>query len=377
MVDPSTILAVAVIALGMAVTPGPNVIYLLSRSVEEGRRSGLVALGGVGIGYLLHLTATVLGLSAALTVVPGLYPALQLAGAAYLVWLAWSAVRKSGPSPAAVRAQGTTAKSRSSWLRLLLMGTLTNVLNPKAPLMYVSLLPQFIHLERGHVAAQAALLGGTHVAVSLATHVGLVFGAGSVAAFLARRPSWLRAQRYTTAALLFAFAAELAVSAAGLAHGRPAPPASVQAAPQPAKYYIVTRPPGGQGEGLFTIAARTLGDGRRHRELYTLNRDRLQPDGRRVTSSSVVEPGWILLLPPDAHGRGVLTGVPPTEPHAEAVPLPVDAPAPRGDAGRSPATRGVALALAALLLVVEVVLLSGFPLRRLRRPRIASPAERS
>ncbi|MFG1605366.1 LysE family transporter [Actinoplanes sp. NPDC049265] len=375
MVDPSTMLAVAVVALGMAVTPGPNVIYLLSRSIEEGRRSGLVALAGVGIGYVLHLTAAVFGLSAALTAVPRLYLTLQLAGAAYLIWLAWCAVRRNGPSFAAARRPGTAVKSPSSGIRLLLMGTLTNVLNPKAPLMYVSLLPQFIRMERGHLAAQAAVLGGTHIAVSLATHVGLVCGAGSIAAFLERRPSWLRIQRYATAALLFVFAAELAVNAGGLSYQRPAPAQAVEAAgpPTPAKYYIVARPPHGQSEGLFTIAAKTLGDGRRHRELFALNRDRPQPDGGRMTNSSTVEPGWILLLPPDAHGRGVLTEAPPG---AERAPSPPAAPAAsRGDTVRSPATRGIALALAAILLVVEVVLLSGFSLRRRTRPRDPPAAE--
>jgi threonine/homoserine/homoserine lactone efflux protein len=424
-VDTSSLLAVAVIALGMAVTPGPNVIYLVSRTVEEGRRSGLIALGGVGLGYLLHLTAAVLGLATLLIAVPALYSGLQIVGAAYLGWLAWRALRTRATSvvPAGRRASGS-----SSPVRLMLLGTLTNVLNPKAPLMYASLIPQFINLERGHLATQAAVLGGTHIAVSLAAHVGLVCGAGSFAAFMQRRPSWLRAQRYATAAVLGVFAAELAVSAVGLALSSPAapgltaaappsagsaasapgstasapplagsaasapgstasapPPAgSTASAPPPAgstasapsltaaappspgrtgkappaagpgsgqgKYYVVGPPVDGQREYLYAIAAKTLGDGRRDRELAALNRDRPQPDGRRMTDPLSVEPGWILLLPADADGGDVRIGAPPMP----APGTPAAAGDPRRGRARSPLVRAAALALAVALLVVGV-----------------------
>ena len=371
MVDPSALLAVAVIALGMAVTPGPNVLYLVSRTVEEGRRSGFIALGGVSVGYLLHLTAAVVGLSAALTAAPRLYLMVQLVGAGYLAWLAWRALRARGPSQAAAR-QAVAERPPSSRVRLVLMGTLTNVLNPKAPLMYASLIPQFIDLERGHVPVQAAILGGTHITVSLAAHVGLVCGAGRFTEFLERRPSWLRVQRYATAAMLFAFAAELAVSVVGSAGPRPAAPSRIEAAPQvtatPAaaghgKYYIVGKPTKGQREGLYTIAAKTLGDGRRYRELSALNRDRLQSDGRRMTDPLMVEPGWVLLLPPDARGGGVLTGVPPAVtaipgravPHASAIS--------RWRDEQNPVVRGAALVFAVALPAAGVMLLSGLALR--------------
>ncbi len=390
MVDPSALLAVAVIALGMAVLPGPNVIYLVSRTVEEGRRSGLIALGGVGIGYLLHLTATVLGLSAALAAAPELYFALHLVGAAYLAWLAWRALRASGISSAAARQQSTTVRTRpTSPIRLILMGTLTNVLNPKAPLMYLSLIPQFINLEKGGVAAQAAVLGGTHIVVSLAAHVCLLCGAGGFAAFLERKPSWLRAQRYATAALLGVFAAELVVSAVATALPWSATPERIEAAPQatasPAatprsgKYYIVGPPLRGQREHLYSIAVKTLGDGRRHRELSALNHNRSQPDGRRMTDPLVVEPGWVLLLPGDARGGGVLTGAPP---QVTAAPGPASPAAgtvsPRG-AGTNPAMRAAALVLGTVpMLVVGTLLLrnrsdSAAAGRRPHRERSATP----
>jgi threonine/homoserine/homoserine lactone efflux protein len=376
MVEPSVLLTVAVIALGMAVIPGPNVIYLVSRTVEEGRRSGLIALGGIGIGYLVHLAAAVAGLSAALTAEPRLYLVFQLVGAGYLVWLAWRALRTRGSVFAAGRDQrAAAAPPSSSRVRLLLMGTLTNVLNPKAPLMYASLIPQFIDMERGHLPVQATVLGGTHIAVSLAAHVCLVCGAGGFATFLERRPSWLRMQRYVTAVMLFAFAAVLAVSAVGGAVTRPAVPSRIEAAPpttapaatRPSKYYVVGEPVRGQREGLFSIAAKTLGDGRRHPELAAMNHDRLQADGSRMTDPLLIEPGWTLLLPPDAHGDGVRTGVPPT---ATPAPSPAGRRSPAvfawiADPG--PVPHGEVFVLAVALMAAGVVVLSGRPIR-FRRP---------
>jgi threonine/homoserine/homoserine lactone efflux protein len=210
-VDHSALLAVGAIALGMAVTPGPNVIYLVARSVEDGRRAGLICLGGVGLGYCLHLAAAVLGLAAVLLAAPEVYALFKLIGAAYLAWLAWKALR---PATAVYLARHRE-KASTSPTRLFTMGLVTNVLNPKPPIMYAALIPQFVTVGAGNLLGQAVILGGTHIAVSLLTHVGLVSTAPMVAAFLGRKPAWLRLHRYATGALLAGFALELAVGTAG------------------------------------------------------------------------------------------------------------------------------------------------------------------
>ncbi|MYW98195.1 MULTISPECIES: LysE family translocator [unclassified Streptomyces] len=190
MVELSGVLGVAMIALGMVLTPGPNMIYLVSRSITQGRRAGVVSLGGVAVGFLVYLVATNLGLSVVFLAVPELYVAVKLAGAGYLAYLAWTALRPGGASVFAPKEM-----PHDSARRLFTMGLMTNLLNPKIAIMYLSLIPQFISLEAGNVLLQGFVLGSVQIVVALTVNLGIVLAAGAIAAFLARRPSWLRAQR--------------------------------------------------------------------------------------------------------------------------------------------------------------------------------------
>ena len=181
-------------------------IYLVSRSITQGRAAGLVSLTGVALGFLVYLTAANLGLSVVFAVVPGLYLAVRLAGAAYLAWLAWQALRPGGTSVFARRE--LPAESRR---RLFTMGLMTCLLNPKIALMYLSLIPQFVDPEAGHVMVQGFLLGGVQVVVGTAVNGTFVVAAGAIAVFLARRPGWLRAQRYVMGSVLGGLAVHLAL----------------------------------------------------------------------------------------------------------------------------------------------------------------------
>ncbi|MEU7564499.1 LysE family translocator [Streptomyces fradiae] len=205
MVDGSALLGVFVVALGMVLTPGPNMIYLVSRSLTQGRRAGVVSLGGVAVGFLVFLVATNLGLSVLFVAVPQLYLLVKLAGAAYLGWLAWCALRPGGVS--VFTPQDVPPDSRR---RLFTMGLTTSLLNPKIAIMYLSLIPQFVDVEDGHVLAQGLVLGAVQVAVSVAVNLAIVVAAGGIAVFLARHPAWLRTQRYAMGAVLGALAVTLA-----------------------------------------------------------------------------------------------------------------------------------------------------------------------
>ena len=202
----SAVLGVMAVALGMVLTPGPNMMYLVSRSITQGRRAGLVSLAGVAAGFTVYLPAANLGLSVVFLAVPALYAAVRLAGAAYLGWLAWKALRPGGVSVFAPR-----EVPPDSPRRLFTMGLLTNLLNPKIAVMYLSLIPQFVDLRAGHVLLQGFVLGGVQVAVSVAVNAALVLGAGSVAVLLSRRPAWLRAQRYVMGSVLGALTVSLAL----------------------------------------------------------------------------------------------------------------------------------------------------------------------
>lgn len=209
-IEISGVLGVTVVALGMVLTPGPNMIYLVSRSITQGRRAGIISLGGVALGFLVYLVATNLGLSAIFLAVPEMFVAIKLAGAGYLAWLAWKALKPGGVSvftPEEV--------PHDSPRRLFTMGLTTNLLNPKIAIMYLSLIPQFVDIEAGHVLFQGLALGAVQVVVSVGVNLAIVLAAGGIATFLSRRPSWLRVQRFAMGGVLGALAVTLALDTSG------------------------------------------------------------------------------------------------------------------------------------------------------------------
>jgi len=203
-VTPAAAAGIALVALGLVLTPGPNMIYLVSRSVGQGRRAGLVSLIGTGLGFLVYLVAAAAGVAAVFAAVPAAYTALKVAGACYLLWLAWSVLRPGAGSPLTVR-----SLPHDSDRRLIALGFLTNLLNPKIAILYVSLLPQFVDPARGSVVAQSLILGSIQIAIALTVNALIVIGAGGLATALATRPTWARVQRYAMGTVLGAFAVRM------------------------------------------------------------------------------------------------------------------------------------------------------------------------
>lgn len=193
-------------ALGMVLTPGPNMIYLISRTICQGRRAGCLSLVGVVTGFLFHIVSASAGLTAIFLTVPFAYAVLKYAGAGYLFWLAWQAVRPGGASPFAPRV--LPADSPATLFR---MGFLTNALNPKMAVFYLSIFPQFVHPQSGNVFAQSLLLGLTQMTISFTVNFAIVMTAGTLAAFFAKRPLWLRTQRWIMGGVLGALATRLAL----------------------------------------------------------------------------------------------------------------------------------------------------------------------
>ena len=212
MVSYTAVLGVFAVALALVLTPGPNMIYLVSRSISQGRRAGMVSLAGVAIGFLIYLTATNLGLAAVFTAVPALYTTVKLAGAAYLAWLAVQALRGT------VSAFEPTELQQDSTRRLFTMGLVTNLLNPKIAIMYISVIPQFVDPAAGHILLQGFTLGTVQIAVAVAVNLLIVLLAGSIAQFLAVRPTWLRMQRYAMGTVLGLLAVRVATDG-----GKPVP----------------------------------------------------------------------------------------------------------------------------------------------------------
>ena len=114
MIDTGNLVTFILLALGMVLTPGPNMIYLISRSISQGPASGLISLGGIALGFVFYVFCAAFGITALLFAVPFAYDALRLAGAAYLLWLAWQAVRPAAARPSMSARSSMTVRASSS-----------------------------------------------------------------------------------------------------------------------------------------------------------------------------------------------------------------------------------------------------------------------
>lgn len=191
-------------AIVMAVTPGPNMIYLISRSICQGRTAGLMSLSGVVLGLTTHLLFAAVGITAVFMAVPFGYEILKFGGAMYLLWLAWQAVRPGAKSPFGAKDLPPVLPRR-----LFAMGYLTSVLNPKIAIFYLSILPQFIQPEAGHVLAQSLTLGVTQIFIGTAVNFTMVISAVAVSGWLSKNQFWVDVQRYVMGGVLGALAFKL------------------------------------------------------------------------------------------------------------------------------------------------------------------------
>ncbi len=192
-------------ALIMVLTPGPNMIYLVSRSLCQGKQAGVISLLGVAGGLLVHMLAASVGLSALFVAIPMAYGAVKLAGAAYLLYLAWQAIGPGARSPFEPRQLPPDPPHK-----LVLMGFLTCLLNPKVAVLYLSIFPQFISPTHGSILLQGLQLGVVQILVSMAGNLFVLLSAAHIAAHLNAHPRWLSAQRYVMGTVLGALAVRLA-----------------------------------------------------------------------------------------------------------------------------------------------------------------------
>lgn len=187
-----TVAAFAVTSTVIELTPGPNMAWLAIVAATEGRRPAFAAVAGVALGLGVVGIAAALGLAALVAASPALYQALRWAGVLYLLWLAWDGWRGSG----AAMADGTGGRALVCFRR----GLVTNLLNPKAAVFYVAVLPAFV--DPGADVTQATLvLSLVYVAVATAIHAGIALAAGA-ARRLFEAPEKERLLRRTLSAAL-------------------------------------------------------------------------------------------------------------------------------------------------------------------------------
>ena len=193
-------------SLFLVLTPGPNMLYVVSRSLCQGRMAGVISLFGVVAGFIVHMLAAAVGLTALFLAVPLAFTVLKWVGALYLSWLAWQALKPGARSP--FEPQPLPPDSPR---KLFLMGFITNLFNPKVAMFYVAFFPQFIRPEQGSVFAQSLILGMTNIAISFSINFTLAMLAAAISACFARHPLWLVAQRYVMGLVLGALAVRLAL----------------------------------------------------------------------------------------------------------------------------------------------------------------------
>lgn len=187
MPDWPTIWIFAAARFALAITPGPDMLLVAARSAAQGRMAGLMTQVGISAGTLIHALIVALGLSQLFLAVPYAYDAVRYLGAAYLLYLAWQAIRAH---------QGTAERTRSHNtlpLRVIFrQGLITNLLNPKVALFFLALFPQFLGPAMGFVGLQVMVLATVFVAIDFAVHGVVIWMSGSVRALSFGQGNWKR-----------------------------------------------------------------------------------------------------------------------------------------------------------------------------------------
>jgi threonine/homoserine/homoserine lactone efflux protein len=214
-VEWSTLLAFAAGALALTLIPGPNVMFIVSQSIGQGRRAGIFSALGVEAGSIVHVTAPVLGLSALLASSATAVSAIKIGGALYLVYLGVRTLLAKSPAHASAIPPVPRQPAR-----LFMNGFFVNLFNPKVALFFVAFLPQFVDRNRGSVTAQLMLLGVIFCLIGLCTDSIYALISGTGGSWLRGQGRFGRYQRFFTAGVYFALAAVAATTKVDRTAGR-------------------------------------------------------------------------------------------------------------------------------------------------------------
>jgi threonine/homoserine/homoserine lactone efflux protein len=202
---PGTIALFSVASILLAVVPGPAVTYIVTQSVDKGRRAGLFCALGVASGGVVHVTAATIGLSALIASAATAFTAVKLVGAAYLIVVG---IRRILSSDEEASAESPPADPR----RLYVQGVVVNVLNPKTALFFLAFLPQFVDPDRGSVTLQVALLGTLFALIALASDAAYALLADALAGRLRRSGTGARLRRWVSGGIFVGLGVSAAVA---------------------------------------------------------------------------------------------------------------------------------------------------------------------
>jgi threonine/homoserine/homoserine lactone efflux protein len=204
--DPAGLGIFVAAALLLLLTPGPAVLYIVARSIDQGRQAGLVSMLGVHVGTLVHVAAAAVGVSAVLAASATAFGVVKYVGAAYLVCLGVRRLLERAPAPGAEPPRARRLR------RAFAEGVVVNVLNPKTALFFLAFLPQFVDVSRGHAGAQVLLLGVLFVALGLITDGGYALTAGTAARWLRGHPRYVAGERWISGGMYIGLGVAAALS---------------------------------------------------------------------------------------------------------------------------------------------------------------------
>jgi threonine/homoserine/homoserine lactone efflux protein len=174
-------------AVILAITPGPGIFYVLARSLRGGRKEGVLSAAGTFLGGLVHVAAAAFGLSAILAASAIAFETVRYAGAAYLIYLGYRMIRS--------RNQDVDLDSAGTSGGTFIQGVMTEVLNPKTALFFLSFIPQFVSIQQGHVAPQFLVLGAISVTLNTCADVLVACFAGPLGSSMKRNARLRSGQR--------------------------------------------------------------------------------------------------------------------------------------------------------------------------------------
>ena len=206
MLDPARLAVFLATAFVILITPGPAVLYIVARSIDQGRLAGIVSVLGVGLGTMVHVAAAAFGVSALLAASAGAFMVLKYAGAAYLVYLG---IRRLMAKESVSRRPSGVVQPLG---RIFWQGVIVNVLNPKTALFFLAFLPQFVDVSRGQATLQMLLLGAIFVVMGLASDGAWALLAGNAGRWLKAHTGVLRLQRLLTGGVFIGLGVAMAAT---------------------------------------------------------------------------------------------------------------------------------------------------------------------
>jgi threonine/homoserine/homoserine lactone efflux protein len=207
--DPASLALFVVAALALLLVPGPAVLYVVARSIDQGRRAGLASVLGIHVGTVVHIAAATVGLSALVVSSAVAFTAVKIAGAVYLIGLGlWTLFSRR---PETEMALGGERNLR----RAFAQGIVVNVLNPKTALFFLAFLPQFVDPDAAYPAVQIAVLGLLFVLLGLVTDSVWAIAAGTAGGLLRRSRRFVRTQRYVTGTVYVGLGVATALAGSG------------------------------------------------------------------------------------------------------------------------------------------------------------------